>query len=230
MSGNLSVSRLQDMTNPDKYTMRIGGGVMKISSVSPSDTTLKIVYKNTDAIDVFSSGGEMNIFWEDVRVIHVDEIDVQGKNPTTLYQFSLISAGAKIPLTIQCTSPDDLQHLVSTMEYFIRNSRLGHDTALAGLPYPNQGLVLNNDGVVEKLWAESPMDKAGVTWGDHLWSVGKVTSEKQGKTDLEAGLKSLPATLFVASPAEWDRAILAARSPGSNSVRPRLRKISLQPQ
>jgi hypothetical protein len=113
------------------------------------------------------------------------------------------------------------------MEYFIRNSRLGHDTALTGIPYPAQGLVLNNDLVVDKLWTGSPMDKAGIQLGDHLWSVGKITSEQQGKKDLETGLQSLPVTFFAASPEEWTKA-LTARNPGSlNIIRPKLRKVLL---
>jgi hypothetical protein len=98
------------------------------------------------------------------------------------------------------------------------------------MPYLNQGLVLNNDGVVDKLWADSPMDKAVVSLGDHLWSIGKVTSERQSRNDLEAGLQSLPITLFAASPAEWEKALTAARVPGqSTGFRPKLKKIILQP-
>jgi hypothetical protein len=88
-------------------------------------------------------------------------------------------------------------------------------------------MVLNNDCLVDKLWANSPIDKAGVTLGDHLWSIGKVTSEKQGRNDLEAGLKTLPVTFFVASAAEWDRALHDRNPNVANSFRPKLRKVSL---
>jgi hypothetical protein len=104
--------------------------------------------------------------------------------------------------SLQCSGPEDSEQLVSTLQYFIRSSRLAHDTAMGGMPYLYQGLVLNNDGVVEKLWADSPawnavsdietaqpnrvaqlgasqQVKAAVTLGDHLWSIGKVTSEKK---------------------------------------------------
>jgi hypothetical protein len=70
-------------------------------------------------------------------------------------------------------------------------------------------LVLNNDGVVDKLWAESPMDKAGVALGNQLWSIGRVPSQKQERKDLETGLQSVPVTFFAISPAEWTRALLA---------------------
>ena len=65
--------------------------------------------------------------------------------------------------------------------------------------------------------------------GDHLWSVGKNTSEQQEKKVLEAGLQSLPAVLFAFSQAEWDKAAIAARQSGNlgTPIHPRLRKVTL---
>jgi hypothetical protein len=162
-----------------------------------------------------------------MKAIHVSEIDVETDSPVTVYQISAIAEGAKIPLTFQCATTANLQHLVSALEYFIRNSRLAHDAQPGGLPYPYQGLVLTNDGVVEKLWAGSLMDKAGVQLGNHFWSIGTITSEKQGKDDLEAGLRSLPVTFFETSASEWNRAMLARNPSQANSFRPKLRKIVL---
>jgi S1-C subfamily serine protease len=45
------------------------------------------------------------------------------------------------------------------------------------MPYSLQGLRLTNDGVVDKLWADSPADKAGLQLGDHLWSIGEATGD-----------------------------------------------------
>jgi hypothetical protein len=227
MPGDLAVSRMQGVTDPDKYTMMIGSGKQQIQSITTTTTNLIINYKSTDPLNMFNGPGQLNYFWEDVLYIHTDEIDVEDKTPYTIYQLSLVVSGSKYALTIQCASQADLKHLVSTMQYFIRNSRLGHDTALAGMPFPSQGMVLNNDCLVDKLWANSPIDKAGVTLGDHLWSIGKVTSEKQGRNDLEAGLKTLPVTFFVASAAEWDRALHDRNPNVANSFRPKLRKVSL---
>ena len=265
MPGDLAVSRLQDLTDPDKYTMKIGSGKQLIQSITTTTTNLIINYKSTDPFNMFNGPGQLNYFWEDVLYIHTDEIDTgasvrsselgssspssgistptgfqQSQTKTSnsgnvFYQLSLVVSGSKYALTIQCASVDDLKHLVSTMQYFIRNSRLspsggglGHDTALAGMPFPSQGLVLNNACVVDKLWADSPMDKASVALGDHFWSIGKVTSERQSRNDLEAGLQSLPITLFVASPAEWEKALTAARVPGQSiGFRPKLRKVVL---
>jgi len=41
-------------------------------------------------------------------------------------------------------------------------------------------------------------------------------------------LQSLPVTFFTVSPAEWEKALTAARVPGqSNGFRPKLRKVVL---
>jgi hypothetical protein len=229
MPGDLAVSRMQDMTDPDKYTMLIGNSKQIILSVNATTTNLVINHKSADPFGGFlDNNGPMNIFWEDVKYIHANEIDVETKTPSVIYLCSLVVSGAKYPLTIQCASAEDLEHLVSTMQYFIRSSRLGHDTALAGMPFLQQGLVLNNNRAVDKLWANSPMDKSGVQLGDYLWSVGKIAFVQQGKKDLEAALQSLPITLFVASDAEWQKALTAARMPGqSTGFRPKLRKVVL---
>ncbi|HXL72148.1 MAG TPA: hypothetical protein VN963_00865, partial [bacterium] len=139
----------------------------------------------------------------------------------------LVGADAKDALTFQCGRVEDLNHLVSTLEYFIRHSRLGRDTALAGMPYPTQGLVLNNDCVLDKLWAGSPADKAGLQLGDHFWSVGKVASKQQSKPEIESGLSALPITFFVASPADWDKAVKDKNSGQSVFFSPKMRKVVL---
>ena len=228
MPGDLAVSRLQDLTDTDRYTMKIGGGTEKILSLSPTATNLILNYKSSDALGGFVDGsGQLNFFWEDVKYIHINEMDVETQTPLVIYQCSLIVSGSKNPLTIQCARPEDLEHLVSTLEYFIRSSRLGHDAQPAGLPYTFQGLRLTNDGVVDKLWADSPMDKAGVSLGDHFWSIGKVAFQKQSRSDLEAGLKTLPVTFYCASDAEWNRALHDRNPSQANSFRPRLRKVIL---
>jgi hypothetical protein len=232
MPGDVASSRMQDITDPDKYTMMIGSGKQTIQSVSAGNTTLSIYFKSEDPLGGFLGGAKspLNFLWEDVSYIHINEIDhfpQPGAPPEIRYQIGLVIKGAKIPLILQCGSTDDLENLVSTMEYFIRHSRLAHDAQPAGMPYPYQGLVLNNDCVVNKLWAESPMDKAGLTLGNHLWSVGKVTSERQSRSDLEADLKTVPVTFFTASASEWDRAMHDRNPSLSNSFRPKLRKVIL---
>jgi hypothetical protein len=168
----------------------------------------------------------ITLFWEDVLYIHSDEIDAQSKVPLVMFQCSLIGSGAKNAITFQCAGANDLKHLVSTMEYFIRNSRLGHDTALAGMPYPTQGLRFNGtENVINLLWADRPADKAGLKLGDRLGSVGKVSNEQQDKPVFESALASLPVTLYAVSPTDWDKALIAKNSGAAKFLSPKLRKV-----
>jgi hypothetical protein len=231
MRGDEAVGRLQDLIDPDKFTMKIGNGTEKILSVNPTTTNLMINYKSADAIGGFLDGsGQVNFFWLDVIMIHVNEIDIQGKNPKIIYQCSLISSDAKEPLTIQCSTPADLEHLVSTMEYFIRASRLAHDTALAGMPYPNQGLRLNNDCLVEVLWANSPSDKAGLTLGDMVWGVDKNPQDQPDRKKLEAQLGTLtsgPHDLYIVSPADRNAGLVQKNAANSSVFNPKRHKVVL---
>src|SRR5665213_351249 len=232
MPVDLATSRMQDLTDADKYTMMIGGGKQIILSVITNNSTLTIHYKSTDPFGkLFGDNGQMNIFWEDVKAIHVSEIDVQSKNPTVTYQFSLIADGAKYPFSIQCATAENLEHLVSTMEYFIRNSRLGHDTALTGMPYPSQGLVLTNDCLVNKLWADSPMDKAGVKLGDMIWSLEKNTQIPQERKDLETQLAAMGPgqhSFYVANNADFTQAQGDVAFHRASSLNPKRKKMYLQ--
>jgi hypothetical protein len=236
MPGDLAASRLQDLTNADKYTMKIGGDTQKIASVSSSNNTLMITFKSSDVFgNLVNGSNQPTFFWEDVNTVHINEISPQkntgissqsGTQDTSVYQCSLIVSGSKIPLTIQCARPEDLEHLVSTLEYFIRHSRLGHDAQPAGLPYPTQGLrFAGSENAVNLLWANSPADKAGLKLGDRLWSVGKVSNEQQSKDVFEKSLKTLPVTLFTVSPADWDEALVAKNNGSSKFFSPKLKKV-----
>jgi len=250
MPGDLAVTRMQGVMDPDKYTMMIGSDKRIVLGINAGTTTLVIHHKSADPLNGLSGDGQTNIVWEDVKAIHITEISPQkdsGISPTAnavgdgsshpgtqdtsiTYQFGLISDGAKYPFTIQCHSPEDLQHLVSTMEYFIRNSRLGHDTPLTGLPYPNQGLVLTNNCVVEKLWADSPMDKAGVKLGDMIWSTDKNAGLQPERKALETQLSALtsgPHNLFVVSPEDREKGIILMNQTHTSYFNPKRRKITL---
>jgi hypothetical protein len=210
MPADLAVSRLQNLTDADKYTMMIGSGKQKILSFTPSNTNFIIAYKSANLFGVFGDGsGQRSFFWEDVRMILVDEIDVQGENPSIIYQCSLIVSGSKNPLTIQCANTEDLENLVSAMEYFIRHSRLAHDAQPAGMPYPAQGLRLIGQNQVENLWAGSPADKAGLKLGDVIWSLDVNAPYLQDRKTLLAGLQSLTPgshTLYMVNPADLAKA------------------------
>jgi len=221
MPADLAVSRLQDLTDEDKYAMMIGSGKVKILSVIPSNTNFTITYKSTDLFGLLgSSSGTMNIFLEDIKYIHINEIDHfskppinngdrPGAQPDVKYQCTVVAKGAKYPLTIQCASTDDLENLVSTLEYFIRHSRLSHDAQPGGMPYPTQGLVLRDQNQVEKLWVGSPVGKAGLKLGDVIWSLDKNSQDQQDRKALESGLQALtpgPHNLYMVNPADFAQA------------------------
>jgi hypothetical protein len=256
MPVDVAVSRMQDITDPDKYTMMIGSDKQIVLSVNATNTTLTIQYKSADPFGGFLGGSKspMNFLWEDVKYIHTNEIDVETKNPTVnangnnngplaqpnlvpqfvtsaqVYQCSLVVSGSKYPLTIQYATAEDLEHLVSTMQYFIRNSRVAHDTALAGMPYPNQGLRLNNECLVEVLWANSPADKTGLQLGDMVWSVDKNPQDEPDRKKLEAQLGALtsgPHDLYIVSPADRNAGLVQMNAANSNVFNPKRHKVLL---
>ncbi len=234
MPGDVAVSRMQDITDPDKYTMMIGSSKQIITAVNPTNTTLTIQYKSTDPFGGFLDGSKspMNFLWEDVKYIHTNEIDIllPNKPARIIYQCSLVVSGSKNPLTLQCASAEDLEHLVSTMQYFIRNSRLGHDTTLAGMPYPHQGLRLNDQCLVEVLWANSPVDKAGLTLGNMVWSLEKNTSLPPDREKLESQLSAMtsgPHDLYIVSPADRDAGLVQMNANHTNNFDPKRQKFVL---
>jgi hypothetical protein len=250
MPVDVAVSRMQNIADPDKYTMMIGSGKQIISSVNPTNTTLTIQYKSADPFGLFGGGnGVMNFLWEDVKYIHANEIEtvrsselgssqlktsnsslLTSNSGDVIYQCSLVVSGSKYPLTIQCATAADLEHLVSTMQYFIRHSRLAHDTALGGMPYPNQGLRLNDECLVEVLWANSPADKAGVNLGDMVWSVDKNAQDQPDRKKLETQLGALtsgPHDLYIVSPKDRNAGLVQMNAANSNVFNPKRHKVVL---
>jgi len=125
-----------------------------------------------------------------------------------VYQCSLVMADSKRPLTVQCATAEDMEKLVSALEYWLKTTR-NFAAPVEGMPYPTQGLRLNGDGLVTTLWAGSPAGKSGINFGDLLWSLDQNEPKQQVKGDLEAGLKFMPPGehfLYVVTPAEWKRA------------------------
>ena len=80
---------------------------------------------------------------------------------------------------------------------------------IGGLPYLNQGVRLDGDGKAVMMWDNSPVEKAGVLFGDRLWSVDTNTYGRQSRETLEAALQALASgkhNLFVVTPKDWDNA------------------------
>ncbi len=62
MPGDLAVSRMQGVTDPDKYTLMIGGGKQKIISITATTTNLTIDYKST-ARSAFSAAATARLIF-----------------------------------------------------------------------------------------------------------------------------------------------------------------------
>ncbi len=235
MPPDVALSRMQDVIDPDKYAMMIGGDKETVQSANATNTALSIYYKSADPLGGFLGGSKspMTFLWEDVRYIHINEIDhfsKPGAQPDIRYQMTVVVKGSKIPMTLQCASTDDLENLVSTMEYFIRHSRLAHDAQPGGMPYPAQGVRLSNDCVVEKLWADSPMANAGLGLRDMIWSMETNAADQPDHKKLLADLAGLSPgshAVFVVSPADRDQAQGDVSFGRARNFNPKRRKVIL---
>ena len=167
--------------------------------------------------------------------IHLSKIistKLEGEKETTQnkYQLTLLAKGLKKPITVQCANPEDLERLATALEFKLKTSRGATSRPSRPCPYLNQGLRLDKDGVVTTVWADSPIDKAGLVLGDHIWSLEKNTESPQSKADLEAGLQSLtpgPHTLYKVTAAGWKRALADMRAYQFDTIRPLRRTVHL---
>jgi hypothetical protein len=154
-----------------------------------------------------ASGSRPPVESHGLSVPNSSPVGISQKQEIGIYQCSLVMSDSKRPLTVQCATAEDMEKLVSALEFWLKIS--GRSGApLGGLPYPTQGLRLNGDAIVTMLWADSPAGKSGINFGDLLWSIDQNEKVQQLKGDLEAGLKFLPPGehyLYVVTPAEWKR-------------------------
>ena len=186
---------------------------------------------------LFMSDQSIEFYWEDVKAIHCDEIEIgsgsnfalsnrsESKGQTStkkIYQMALVVNASKKPFIVQCPTSEGLAHLVSAFEFWIGAGNKGKQAPISGMPYLSQGLRLDSDGKVALLWAGSPCAKAtgdgpgdlAVELGDGIWSLDTDTSQPQGKPNLEEALQSLVPgrhTLYVVAPADW-----VSRPPANN--------------
>jgi hypothetical protein len=212
MQPDMAGTRTQDLTDHDRYTVRIGRDKKDIQAVVPGSSTLILGFSKgllgnlTDPLGGGSNGAK--IIWEDIQAIHCYEWDGMGDHPRKIYVCALLIP-EKVPVIVQCGSPTDMAHFVSAIEFWIRNARHGTGVPLGGLPYIHQGVLLN-DGCDEKaVWENSPMGQAGLSWGDRLWSVDANTYGKQSRDALVRALDSLAPgkhNLFIVASKDWDRA------------------------
>jgi hypothetical protein len=226
IEGAMAARRLQDLTDPDKYTFFIGHDAQKVTNVYADTTSLNITYQNGLIGLVTGGTSKMDFYWEDVRAVHCCEIQSpNGPKGKKLFQCSLVLADAKQPFVAQCSSATNFGRLVSALEFWIQASG-NKAIVVTGLPYMNHGFLMNNDRVVTQVWAKSPADVASLKPGDHLWSTGTNTRDQQNTKLLLSALQSEgPLTLFTVIPAEWEKAKAAMMQKNGNDMNPKRQKI-----
>jgi len=234
MAGN----RLSDLSDPEKYTVRLGHEVLKIQSAVASSTGLTLSFQTGFSLGDLTSGflGDpskkgMGFYWEDVRAIHCNLIEPgsRSENPRSFYQCTILVSGKKPPLTVQCESAEDLSHFVSSIQFWIKQVKGAH-APLGSLLYLCQGVQLDSQGAVKTLWADSPTAQTGLKEGDLIWSVGTNPAFHPASSDLETSLQALtpgPHDLYVISPADWDNAKMAHNKRNPAPFNPIRRKVTL---
>jgi hypothetical protein len=231
IEGAMAARRLQDLTDPEKYTFFIGHDAQKVTVVYADTTSLNITYQNGLIGLVTGGTSKLDFYWEDVRAVHCCQINISSRPGVSqkIYQCSLVLADAKQPFVAQCASATNFGRLVSALEFWIQASG-NKAIAVTGLPYMDQGLLLNNDRVITQVWAKSPADVAGLKCGDHLWSIEKNLPEQTNKEKLLAGLQSLtpgPHALFTVSSAEWEKAKSDLMTKNNMTPNPKRQKVQL---
>ncbi len=228
MSADMSVKRLGDLQDPERYSLIVGHDKHKVLSVSPAMTGFTLTYGDGLPIGGILGGpSKIEFYWEDVKAIHCDEIKTKTNKR---YQFGLVVNAMKKPFIVQCATADDLRHLVSAFEFWIKAATKTAEVPLSGMPYLSQGLRLENSGKVALLWADSPVDQAAIELGDGIWSLDGNPQLPQGKTDLEAALDSLTPGkhyIYVATSEDWGNGPKVRYGRNDRPFNPKRQKMEL---
>jgi len=221
----MATNRVGDLAVEGEYSLRVGQSGEKVTSVTPSATGLVIV---TQGDLILGGGSSQGFYWEDVQVIYTAELDSKEDGKTKpLYYFFLYATNLNQPLVVQCNTTNNLNHLVSAFEYFIKSAQ-GKYVPVTAMPYLNQGLVLGDENKITALWAGSPADQAGLTFKDHVWAI--TGSQPQTKTDLEAALQALPSgkqTIEVVTGNDWQTARAKESREHNSKLEPKLTEVEL---
>ncbi len=227
MSADMSVKRLGDLQDPEKYSLIVGHDKQKVLSVSPAMTGFTLTYGGGLPIEGILGGpGKIEFYWEDVKAIHCDEIKTKAKQ---LYQLGLVVNGMKRPFLVQCATPEALRHLLSAFEFWIGAATHAHPP-ISGMPYLSQGLRLDNSGKVAALWADSPADLAALQFGDGIWSLDSDSNQPQGKNYIEGALDSLTPGkhyLYVVTPEDWKGGPLPSNLRMARPFNPKRQRMEL---
>jgi hypothetical protein len=223
MNYDMASRRLEDLTDSEKYLVRLGQDKRKLLTITPSASNCVLTFQP----GLLGEVSKIEIYWEDVRALHINQVE-SGSN--VIFQLALFVVDGKKPLIIQTNSAANLERLVSALEFDLKNAR-GNAAPVAGLPYLNQGLRLDSTGLMITLWTGSPMDKADAKAGEHAWSINQNTKQQQKKTDLETALQALTPgayDFYVVTQADWAKAIHDRDYNHSYSFNPARVKVSLQ--
>ncbi len=177
----------------------------------------------------------MVYYWEEVKAIHCDEIETLSNSGNTAitYHCSLVMSGPNKRFTVQCATPDDLNHLVSALEFWVRNAQAGKNAPVSGMLYLNQGLLMKDDGQVTALWVDGPAEKSGLLLSDYVWGLDQDADNRTDRNKLEKGLRNLKPGkhfLYVVSPADKSQAEEQALSDTNGNFNPkRARRVLTVP-
>ena len=220
MNPLMAVNRLGDLAVESEYSLRVGQSGKKIISATPSATGLVIA---TQGDLLLGGGSNLGFYWEDVQAIYCDELDTKtGKT----YEVYWTATNLNQPIVVQCHTVNNMNHLVSAMEYFIKCAQ-GKYVPVTGMPYLYQGMALGDEGKITAIWDGSPADNAALQIGDHVWSV---SGSPQTPAALEAALQALPSgkqTIEVVVPADWQAAMAKESREHNGKLQPKLNQFEL---
>lgn len=230
MGEGMATGRLQDLADADKYTLMQGHDKKQIKSVIVGATGLTLNLEN-NIFGVSTGTATIAFFWEDVRVIHCYKVETVSDHPGEVYYCDVLASSLKKPFTVQCAGAENLEHLVSAMEFYVRNAKGGQGAPIGGIPYPSQGVRLDGDGKAVMIWDNSPIDKSGFIFGDRIWGVDADAEAHPNPEKLEAALQSLAPgkhRLYVVTPKAWENAAHAEDTQSNTTPIPERREHTLQ--
>jgi hypothetical protein len=117
------------------------------------------------------------------------------------------------------------------LEYWVRAAQKGQNAPLTGLPYLNQGVLLNNDSTWKIIWEKSPLGRGGLAIGDKVWSLDSNMNNQQSWKDIETALPALSPgkhTLYFVTLKDWIKAKLTGDFHNVVSFNPKRQSLELE--
>lgn|GEM_PF-2735440 len=198
ISPEMATRRDNDLTDPDRFSVFIGRDKQTVVSVTSTPSGLTITFQGGINLGALSGGllggaakNSLEIYWEDLKSIQCNIIEVKDDNPRTFYQLSMAGPEQKKAFSVQCASAVDFGHLASALEFWYRTAHKGVNAPIESMPYWGQGMNLEGENKVVMLWPNSPADKLGLRLGDYIWCLAPDQIREQDRTELERQLSEL---------------------------------------